>query len=68
MSKLTGEERKNLKTSTFADPSQRKYPIPDISHARDALSRVSANGSSKLKAMVRAEVHRRFPSIKESKK
>jgi hypothetical protein len=68
MNTLTSHERKELPTRTFADPKARKYPIPNVAHARDALSRVSANGSPTVKAMVRAEVHRRFPQIKESKK
>jgi twitching motility protein PilT len=54
MAKLTSSDRKALPTSTFAEPKQRKYPIPDISHARNALARVSGNGSSLEKEMVRA--------------
>lgn len=64
MTKLTTHERSALPTSTFAEPKKRKYPIPNISHARNALARVSGNGSATEKKMVRAEVHRRFPSIK----
>jgi hypothetical protein len=63
MAKLTYEERKRLKTSTFAIPSGRKYPIPDKSHARNALARVSQFGSPAEKAKVRAAVHRKFPGI-----
>jgi hypothetical protein len=63
MAKLTYGERKKLKTSTFAIPSERKYPIPDKSHARNALARVSQFGSPAEKAKVRAAVHRKFPSI-----
>lgn len=43
------------------------YPINDASHARNALSRVSANGSSAEKAKVRAAVHRKFPDIGSDK-
>lgn len=63
MSKLTSKERKHLPTKSFAEPGKRKYPIEDANHARNALARVSQFGSSKEKAAVRAEVHRRYPSI-----
>lgn len=38
--KLTAEERDALPDSAFALPG-RRYPIPDASHARAALSRAS---------------------------
>ena len=43
------------------------YPIPDASHARDALSRVSANGTPAEKAEVRRKVHEKFPGIGKSR-
>ena len=63
MAKLTAKSRNSLKTSTFAVPGRRAYPIPDASHARNALARVSGNGSSAEKAQVRAKVHAKFPGI-----
>lgn len=68
MAKLTYGQRKKLPTSDFAVPSKRKggkggYPIPDASHARNALSRVSQFGTSAQKATVRAKVHKKFPNI-----
>lgn len=68
MNKLSYSERKGLPTKSFAEPKERKYPIPDASHARNALSRVAQHGSSMEKEMVRAEVHRRFPQIGKKKK
>lgn len=62
MSKLTTQERKDLPGQDFALPG-RRYPIPDAAHGRDALSRVSANGTPEEKARVRAAVHRKFPEI-----
>ena len=44
-----------------------KYPIPDASHARNALARVSQHGSPAEKAQVRSAVSSKFPGIKESK-
>lgn len=62
MAKLTAKKRNALPSSTFAGPD-RSFPINDMSHARNALSRVSQFGSPELKARVRAKVHRKFPSI-----
>jgi hypothetical protein len=59
---LTSKKRDALKSSTFALPG-RRYPINDENHARNALARVSGNGSSEEKAKVRAAVHRKYPSI-----
>ena len=66
MAKLTTKARKALPTSTFAGPD-RSYPVPDKSHARNALARVSQFGSPAVKARVRAAVHRKYPSIGKDK-
>lgn len=60
---LTAKTRAALPGSAFAMPG-RRYPIHDMNHARDALARVSANGTPEEKAMVRAAVHRRYPQMK----
>jgi hypothetical protein len=54
--------RDALPSSDFAVPG-RKYPINDPNHARNALSRVAANGSSEEKAEVRSAVSRKYPGI-----
>lgn len=61
MAKLTARARKALPASDFAG-GKGKYPIPDASHARNALARV-ANKSPAMKAKVRGAVHRKFPGI-----
>lgn len=66
MAKLATGERKKIPTSEFALPGKRAYPIEDKSHARNALSRVSENGSPAQKKKVRAAVHRKYPSIGQS--
>lgn len=63
MAKLSSAGRNALPTKSFAVPG-RKYPINDASHARNALSRVSANGSPKQKSEVKAAVKRKYPGIK----
>lgn len=72
MAKLTAKDRGKLPSSSFALPGKGEgksgkgpgsYPIPDKSHARNALSRVSQHGSSEQKAAVRAKVKAKFPGI-----
>jgi len=65
MAKLTTEQRKRMKSSSFALPRQRAYPIPDLSHARNALARVAQFGTDGEKSKVRRAVEKRFPSLKK---
>lgn len=47
MSKLSYQQRKELPKSKFALPNERRFPIPDMAHARNALSRLpQAHGLS----------------------
>ncbi|NMM98121.1 DUF6582 domain-containing protein [Bifidobacterium olomucense] len=66
MAKLTAKKRKRLKSSTFALPGERKYPLTDASHARNALARVAQHGTAVEKRKVRAAVHKKYPSIQIS--
>ena len=68
MSKLTTGERNSLPDSDFAIPEDRAYPIQDKSHADNALSRVSGNGTPEEKARVRAAVKRKFNMLREKQK
>jgi hypothetical protein len=63
VAKLSAAGRKKIATSSFAIPERRAYPIHDITHARNALARVSQHGSAEEKRRVRAAVRRRYPSI-----
>ena len=66
MAKLTYQARKKLPGGVFAvDHQKRKYPIHDISHARNALARVSAHGTPEEKRKVKAAVYRKYPSLKK---
>jgi hypothetical protein len=60
---LTTKKRKELSSSDFVFPKERRYPIPDISHARNALARVAQYGTPEEKRKVRSAVRSRFPSI-----
>ena len=70
MARLTYQQRKKMSSSEFVFKKSKggaagkgSYPIPDESHARNALSRVSQFGSSAEKSKVRAKVHAKFPGI-----
>jgi hypothetical protein len=67
MAKLSSKKRNSLSSSSFAIPSQRKYPINDISHARNALARVAQHGTPSEKATVRRKVYSKYPSLKKGK-
>lgn len=72
MARLSMGQRKKLPSKDFAlpgkgaGPSKKgagSYPVPDASHARNALARVSQHGTPAEKARVRAKVHAKFPTI-----
>jgi hypothetical protein len=65
--KLTAAGRKKIKTSSFALPGKRAYPIHDPSHARAALSMVAKHGTPAEKKRVRAAVKKKYPSIGKKK-
>jgi hypothetical protein len=60
--KLDTNARKHISEKNFALPG-RRYPINDKNHARNALARVSQNGSPKEKAEVKSKVHKKYPDI-----
>lgn len=61
--RLSSREREQMPKSDFVYPGARRYPIPDEAHARNALARVSQNGTSAEKRRVRAAVRRKYPGI-----
>lgn len=66
MAKLTAKRRNALPAKSFAGPD-RSYPIPDASHARNALARASQHAGPELKAKIRARVRKKFPGIEIGK-
>jgi hypothetical protein len=60
---LTAKSRDALPSGDFVFPEERKYPIHDESHARNALSRVAQHGTAEEKAKVKAAVDAKFPEI-----
>jgi hypothetical protein len=72
--RLSASDRNALPASNFALPGHGvgkngkgsgSYPIPDASHARNALAR-SANKSPAVRDAVRQKVHDKFPEISQS--
>lgn len=77
MARLTTKERKRLPKKDFALPGRGEgpkgtgagsYPIPNVSHARNALARVAQHGTAAEKATVRRKVEAKFPSIDRGEK
>ena len=74
MARLTYQQRKKMGKKSFAIPSNKNkgnkagrgaYPIPDISHARKALARVSAYGTPAEKKRVKTAVYKKYPGLKK---
>ena len=59
MAKLTSIGRSHLPASKFALPEQKKYPINDKAHARNAKARASEmEHQGKISASTRAKIDR----------
>ncbi len=63
MAKLTTKQRNKLPKSDFGLPGREAYPMPDKSHARNALARASqmekkGKLSSSSKSKIDAKAHR----------
>jgi hypothetical protein len=68
MAKLTYKQKHDLPKGSFAIPGKEKYPIHDLAHARNALARVSANGTPEEKKRVRAAVYSKWEILAKHKK
>lgn len=67
MAKMTTRQRNRMRDSSFAIPSERAYPIQDVTHARNALARVSQHGTPTERRKVQTAVKRKYPNIKQTK-
>lgn len=72
MATLSYAERKKLPAKDFVFPKTRGYPIEDRAHARAALDAAGGARTGKplppaKAAKVRAEVHRKYPSMGKKK-
>jgi hypothetical protein len=62
MAKLNSAERNALPASQFALPGKRGYPIPDTSHAEQAL-RMRGHASPGEQKQIVAAVAKKFPQV-----
>jgi hypothetical protein len=65
MAKLNAAKRNKLPKSSFGEPGERKYPMPDKAHARNAKARASemehkGKLSSASKAKIDAKADRKL--------
>lgn len=65
MSTLNAKARKHIAPSNFVFPKDKRYPIHDISHARNALARSSGKPEE---AAVKKAVYAKYPSLKPENK
>jgi hypothetical protein len=64
MAELSEKKRDSLKSSTYGLPEERKYPMPDKSHARNAKARASQQKKAgNLTASEKAKIDRKADRI-----
>ena len=64
MATLNEAKRDRLKDSTFGLPEERKYPMPDKSHARNAKARASQElNAGNLTKAEKAKIDRKADKI-----
>ena len=70
MALLNQKARQQLSRSDFALSADAKaageagrYPLPDISHARNALARVAQHGTPEEQKRVKVAVYARYPEL-----
>jgi hypothetical protein len=64
MAKLTTSKRKKEPNREFGLPEERKYPMPDASHARNAKARASEmEHQAKLSAADKKKIDRKADKI-----
>lgn len=69
MTKLSSKDRKNLPKSSFGEPGERKYPMPDRAHAANAKARASQmEAAGKLSASEKAKIDAKADKILKKSK
>lgn len=69
MAKLTTKDRKKLSSSTFGLPGEKKYPMPDKSHAANAKARATQmENAGKLSASSKSKIDSKANKILGKKK
>lgn len=69
MAKLSAKQRNKLPDSAFVFPDERKYPIHDLAHARQALILSGRDTPARRKKVIAAVIRRygrsKFPSLQK---
>jgi hypothetical protein len=69
MAKLTAKARKKIPKSEFGIPSERKYPMPDKSHAANAKARATQMvKAGKLSKSAEAKIDKKANRVLGKKK
>jgi hypothetical protein len=69
MAKLTAEKRKKVPKSKFGLPGEKKYPMPDKSHAANAKARATQMvKKGKLSASSKAKIDAKANKVLGKKK
>ncbi len=64
MAKLSSAQRDALPKSDFGLPTERKYPMPDQTHARDAKARAAAQeNAGKLSEAQKDKIDRKADRV-----
>jgi len=68
MAKLTASKRNKLSKKTFGLPGERKYPMPDKSHAANAKARATQmEKKGKLSASEKAKIDAKANKVLKGK-
>lgn len=73
MAKLSSKQRKGFPKATFGLPGERKYPMPDKSHAANAKARATqqvaaGNLSPASKSKIDSKANKILGKVKKRKK
>lgn len=69
MAKLTTKDRKKLSSNTFGLPGEKKYPMPDKTHAINAKARATQmENAGKLSASSKSKIDSKANKILGKKK
>lgn len=69
MGKLTSEQRVSLKSMAFGLPKERKYPMPDRSHAANAKARATQEeAAGNLTPAEAAQIRRKADKVLKKSK
>jgi len=64
MAELTEKKRDSLRSSQYGLPEERKYPMPDKSHARNAKARASqAQNAGRITAAEEKKIDRKADQV-----